>query len=388
MLSKKYNMYWREMNCVLNDSLMKSCNSSKQSQSNFYVSEDSPPTFILPENITCKIYHPLTLNNTQADVIDDDTRIRIMDFIRINDCTESGNITELSPKTFDRILSTPCFIGVLLQSTPNHMTIIGTMFTLILHVSSGTHNFDFYTTYTTFLCIDKSLRDKGLAMGLIRNIMNEGYNRYGIKHGYYMTFNTHHSVHSAIESWYRPINIKNATTAGFVLDKFMRQGDRGNSNRQKIGYHIGKPKILPVKITKDDVSIEDSYKVVMKILCKGDIYLSPSLDEYKNLCVCFDVYIVNENSLFMLFPMDSIISLTGKRVRNAQLALMIGDILPQALWAASESKYDLLYGWCGGDITKEKIASVRGLITTAKSYLEFYNTKELIANNNMILPLF
>jgi len=82
--------------------------------------------------------------------------------------------------------------------------------------------------------------------------------------------------------------------------------------------------------------------------------------------------------------MVSIISSSGKSVRNAQLALMIGDVLPQALWLANENKYDLLYGWCGGDITSECVSNIKGLITVAKSYLKLYNTRFNIPNNGNI----
>jgi hypothetical protein len=67
---------------------------------------------------------------------------------------------------------------------------------------------------------------------------------------------------------------------------------------------------------------------------------------------------------------------------------MEGDILPQALWIANEKGYDLLYGWCSSDVTSEKVISIRGLITTAKSYLELYNTKKIINNNDMMVPIF
>jgi len=365
-------MHWDQMNCPLNSVLM----DMNQTECPFFISKDPPPNFILPDGITCSIYHPLHLNGEEGTTPDQETKMQIMKFIRENDCTESGNITELSSESLERLFSTPSVMAVLSENDK----IIGTMISPIFRANYK-GSFEFLTSYTTFLCVAKEFRDKGLAMALIRAVMIEGYNRYDINHGYYMTFNPHHNIHNEIKSWYRPINIKKAAEAGFTLQSFTRKGDR-ESTRQRLAYRIVKPSILPIKI-----SIE-SYELALKVLKKGDLYLTPTKQEFEWLCKCFDIYIVGTDSLFMLFPMVSLISSTGKRVRNAQLALMIGDILSQALWAASESGYDLLYGWCGGDITPDSITNIKGLITVAKSYLELYNTRSNIPNNKMMVPIF
>ena len=76
-------------------------------------------------------------------------------------------------------------------------------------------------------------------MILIRAVMKEGYTRYGINHGYYMTFAPRHSISNEIKSWYRPINIKKATDAGFTLQTFSAKGDRlPSATRQRLAYHI------------------------------------------------------------------------------------------------------------------------------------------------------
>lgn len=100
----------------------------------------------------------------------------------------------------------------------------------------------------------------------------------------------------------------------------------------------------------------------------------------------FDIYVVDD-SLFMLFPMSIFISSSGKRVKNAHLALMIGDLTAHALWVASECKYDLLYGWCVGDITDEVVTKAKGCITTSETYLSYFNTNT-IPNKHMMLPIF
>lgn len=363
------------MNCLLNPSLKDPLDSSE-----FYITERAPPNLILPSNIHCITYHPLHLDGQIGDTPNNTIKDKIIEFIRINDCTESGNVTELSNESLERLFSTPTVMAVLFQDTE----VIGTMISPIFRVQY--ENFPFITSYTTFLCIDKKYRDQGLAMSLIRAVMKEGYNRYGINHGYYMTFEPHHSVHNEIKSWYRPLNIKRSLDAGFTLQTFPDRSKGGNSStRQRLAYHIPKPSVLPIK------AVPESYDIIIQILssrkCNG-LYLTPTKQELQWLCRCFDIYTVGTDSLFMLFPMTSLISSTGKRVRNAQVALMIGNVLPHALWIANENKYDLLYGWCVGDITEERVTNIRGLITISHSYLELYNSRHNIPINNMLVPIF
>lgn len=376
-MEQQNGMHWNQMNCILNKKLDNTIINSEKSQ--FYISENPPPDYISPDGITLKTYHPINLNGDICDTIDDDIINKIIKFIGVNDVTGTGNITELSKESLDRFMSIPCVIGILFNSDNN---IIGTMISVILRVRYN--NIDLLTSYTTFLCIDKLNRTNGLAMILIRGIMKEGYIRYGINHGYYMTTNVHHKINYEIKSWYRPINVQKASASGFTLATFERKGDRNMLSRQKSGYHISKPKNIPVKVDYE------SYDRVINILrqSQNNLYLIPTLNEYKNLCKCFDIYVVNNNYLFMLFPMDSIISETGKRVHNAQLALMIGNVLQEALWIAKQNNYDLLYGYCFGDIKQEDIKNIKGHITNSTTFLEFYNTKNNIDNDNLFVPIF
>ena len=136
--------HWVEMNSVLNSSLKEI-----PIQHTVYISEKEPPDFILPTNITCNIYHPLHMDGQPGVTPDEDTKIRIMDFIRSNDCTDSGNVTELSRESLDRLFSTPSIMAVLFSSTSRKEDkIIGTMITPLFRAQYG--DFNLFTSYTTF----------------------------------------------------------------------------------------------------------------------------------------------------------------------------------------------------------------------------------------------
>jgi hypothetical protein len=362
--------HWSQMNCLLNPMI-------KNSENSFYISEKEPPNFILPPDLQSTIYHPCCIDGETGVYPDEVTINRIIQFIRTNDQTGSGNITELSRESLNRLFSTPCIMGLLMKES----TIVGTMISLIFRVRTR-DGFSFLTSYTTFLCVAAEYRNHGLAMALIRVIMHEGYSRYQIHHGYYITFTPHHSVNAEIKSWYRPLNLKRSLSAGFDLQTFPGQRLSEAAMKQRMAYHVAKPNPLPVKVTNA------SYTQVHKLLARGDLYLAPTKQEFIRLSNCFDIYLVGDYGLFMLFPLTAIISSTGKTVRNAQLALMIGDVIPQAMWAANDENYDLLYGWYAGDVTEERVAASRGIITASTCYVELYNTRVMLPLGGMTIPLF
>ena len=197
-----------------------------------------------------------------------------------------------------------------------------------------------------------------------------------------MTFTSHHGFKNTLKSWYRPIDLKTAAEAHFTLATFSNPKDRNKLLLKKMGYYIKQPKVLPRK-----AEIED-YELVRKILRRGDLYLNPSPQEYQNLLRCFDWYLVDSDKLFVLFPITSVIASSNKRVHNTVVTLMIGDALDSALWIAKREKYDLLYGWCGSEITEERITAIRGHITVSSTFLEFYNTKTPIPNEGLMVHIF
>lgn len=199
----------------------------------------------------------------ECKIIDNPTnnmKLNIINFINQHGCTNDGNITEMSTEILDRLLSLPTILILLM----NNNNIIGTIISIIIRI-----NIDILSSYTTFLCIDIKYRKQGLALMLINAAKEEGFKK-NVTHGYYMTYK---NINNNIKSWYRPINIKNAVNAGFTIYN-------GNKTRQRLMYHIGKPLILPVKVSCDD------YERVLIILKKGQLYLTPTYEEYLQLMTC------------------------------------------------------------------------------------------------------
>lgn len=357
---------WRKMNYSTGDI-----------KENIFLSLNKPEENIMLDDVKCEVYHPTSFGGEIGKELDIDTKKELIIFVNSNNYTSSGNITELSMRLLEKMCKIPCYIGILTKDN----RIIGSIIVLLFKCSY--HDKSIISTYTTFLCIDRCHRCKGYALILIRAVANLGYDNYKILHGYYMSNGSHQIITNKLESWYRPINLKKSSESGFTVKTYQNPDKKNKSSiRQKLAYYISKPSIIPKKIEYND------YNIVLELLNKGNMYLTPTRQELLYLSKCFDIYIVESKGLFILLPMSVVISGTGKRMNNAHLVLMIGDVLQYILYTVNECKYDLLYGWYIGDITEDRVNKIKGIRTISDNHIEFYNSKEHIYNSRVYMPIF
>lgn len=364
---------WAEMNCILNPKL--------EASTSFRVTDGPPPTYTVPAPFDLQLYLTRLPDGTVGSYPSPSQSAAMIKFIHQHDRTASGNITELTSEFLTRIQVVPCIIGLLYEAKQ----LVGTIFTFLFRTAMASHTESETapTAYTTLLCVDRAYRERGLAMILIRATTVVMYQTYGSNDGYYLTATSHHPIHNPIQAWYRPVNVRRAIQAGFDLPTFVKPGDRGRPlARQELAYRISKPSVLPVRARVED------YDLVLALLRKGQFYLAPSQPEYVGLLQAFDCYLIGKRKLLLLFPMTTVIGETSKRVRNAQIAVMIGDALSEALWIAQEDKYDLVYGWLVGEMTRPRIEAIKGLVASGSPALEFYNFRAPILNAEMMVPIF
>lgn len=287
----------------------------------------------------------------------------VQKFIKEHD-TVGSNITELSNQTLNRLKRGQTMVSLAFDQE----MLIGCMFSIVFRVTDN--NNTFYTSYTTFLCVHRDYRSKNTALALIRDVMNNGYQLWGVNHGYYMSL-IPRMVGCTIKSWFRPIKLNKMLAAGFQLHNPDKSGKSGI--RQQLYYKVSKPSNLPIK------------NGIWK--CTSGFHLSPTEAEWKMLCQVFDVYSC-QAGCFMLFPMTTYITSSKRRITNAQVVLACGDVLKEVVYTASQLGYDGLYGWCCGDVTEEKVKAIHGSITAAETRLEYHNYKEAVSVDKFYAPLF
>ncbi len=309
-------------------------------------------TLTIPPNFSCTV---LLVKDLPCST-------EITTFINTHNMTSTGNITMLSPSTFNRF--THCPIAILKITEQ----LIGILISVVLPINS--HGRKLYSSYNTFLCLHSAFQGQQLAPILIAT-MKEYLATKNITHTYFMTSKQHTLDNFPIKAWYRPINVVNSLKAGFELQSFARPQDRNPKlalTRQKIAYGINQPAIIGVK-----ARVKDQQRV-LKLLKLREEYLDVTGQEYKRLLQIFDIYIVADVGLYLLMPMTSKILSTGQIVNNYQLALMIGPVLDSVLWTVKELNADLLYGWTIADIDDLTIQPIRGILAAGDLFIESYSS--------------
>jgi len=168
------------------------------------------------------------------------------------------------------------------------------------------------------------------------------------------------------------INIDKLKTAKYTLQP---------RDHQKLWYVV--PTCQETIITASASDID--YERVSFLLKKGEIYLTLKKKDYLKLLEMFDIFLVDDVVLLMI-PITATVN--GIIIRQYHLALMSGKGLDKALYLASQQRYDILTGWCCGDVTEADVIQEKGLITVVTAYLECYNASKMIAPADWFLPFF
>ena len=349
------NSFWRNMFCPLNPMY--------ETESDFILDKNEPPIIHNPENLKVSYYQQLPKKYVNI----------LTTFMAENDCTITGNTTEITPDLIQRYnLSKSLY--VLMHEEMSSDRLVGVIIGLNMPVF---HEVLFSGAYATFLCVHRNYRQHGYARILIQHLSYYAYLLYHNVFGYYITTEKHHTVNTEVLSWYRPINIDKLKSAKYTLQPH---------EHQKLWYVV--PPCQETVITAS--ASAGDYERVSFLLKKGEIYLNLKKKDYLKLLEMFDIFLIGDVVLLMI-PMNATVN--GILIRQYHLALMIGNkdgrsSLDKAIYLASQQRYDVVTGWCCGDVTEADVRQEKGLITVVKAYLECYNSSKMIAPADWFLPIF
>lgn len=327
--------------------------------STMYTNITDDPFYINPNNIPISPLLPLGIINVTycfpKNEISEASIKEISYFVHSHNKVQGDNISELSIDKIKKLSKISSIISTLWLKD----MIIGVILAVVLPFNKGK------TLYATHLCVHERFRSNGLAMYLIRSMLIAG-TKYDSYHSYYLSPSSHQGNAFQVNSWFRPINANKMRSIGFDIE----------SHNYKIKNNTTTP-----------VSIQD-YNTIINKFRQGDIYLSPTLEEFKDMMKFFDIYRVG-NEFFILYNGSVIIKSKGKRVNITYLSWMSDvSIFKNVLYQAKRNKTDVLYGIYIGHITQDLITKNMGHTTEGKMILEMYNTKISIPLEKFMLPIF
>ncbi len=362
-----------------------------------YISGRKPINVKLHSNFKSKTYLGDKLPSQVAD--------EIVAFMAEYNVMSNNNITFLSRPMIDRLSKSGAYCAVIRITDEPNTPIVGSIFTLPVELyyrgydvptpdvkrmipelrtvdCNGVNSVMIDSCYTSYLCVRPDCRKSGLAMALIRLVMNVGW-PYNVRSGYYLCAQTHHRCHVKINSWYRPLNVAKTRLGGFQLPELpdnVKLRDRDLPLR--LHYRTTVPKDYNyIRCNDSDV---DTIKTLTGVW--DSKYRIVHHNHNPAYIANFDVYWITKReskiAMFTLIPLT--IRIHGKKQNTEayQLAYLSHDcndddltsILMTVGFVALELGGSVLCGHMMGPLFDvDKYRDFHPLVTDGLNHMEFYN---------------
>ena len=376
------------------------------------------------------IVEPIKYTNNKkislSTTINDEEKDDIYVFIKDQNVQHSGNVTLLPKSELDRFLRFNAYT-VLMKGGQNN-SILGFVLSIPLPVKCSfpagcvgnvtcsavtdvtcsavtdvTYTKDKVITHglTTYLNVNSKLRGHGLAMALIRELTNIGYQNK-ILCSYQLTAKPLSEKYVNIFSWYRPLNLARSIGLGFSFpnwnephnfqkNRMKYQNKPSSSHKEyKIERILEKNKIVALqfykKINQDKTfvfypDIELFTKWIQEYPSYYVTYKNNQHDTRTQIVGMFSL-----NSIFckMITQLDGVLCMP--LFFNSEKEHTI-KVLKCLISIAAEREFDVLYLYEVGDLTEDVLNSVNAIKNKNPSYFSLYNNGLNLTSKDIYVPL-
>ena len=313
-------------------------------------------------------------------------------FIRNQNRTMSGNYTLLPKNELQRYIDFGARIVTMRGG--NKDSLLGTILSIPLPIKCSFDNDNTEIIKhgcTTFLNVHKILRNHGLAMALIRELIQWGYEDK-LMCDYHLTPNKIGNKAIQISAWYRPIDLPKSAGLGFLYENW---NTISKFNTNKVKFNTKKPsgfKIVRV-LGKNSEKVLEFYK---KIIADKSFVFYPDLDLFDKWIQQYPTYFVKEGKKMVgIFSISSLYCRMGDEVEGTLCFPLIFNCLLEynisvmrcLLNVAKEREYDTLYVYQIGDVTRECLEGINAIETKDKSWFSLYNNGMNLTSENISVPL-
>jgi hypothetical protein len=364
--------YWSEMfiKKIEQDSVEKL-------ETDFIISYDAPVKYESKKPMTFK------------EGIDESELEEISEFYSKHNKMSSGNTTLFPPNEIKRYINMDNRT-ILMRSVPNN-NLIGTIMSLVLPVKCNNNNNNNNNNKiiihgcTTFLNIHTAIRGNGIAMALIRKLIEVGYEQKQYCSYYMVPFKIgDNSI--PINSWYRPLNIKRAESLGFGIPQ-------ESKIKSQLKY---KNRLLPQhnynNVKKENLKLSLDY-YLNQIKDKRFVFY-PTLELWQKWIESFSTYLIyGDNAIVGLVSINTVhclINSTQKISKILYPVLCVGDmniVLPVLNYIGFKENFDIIYYQEHGDLTSNHLESNHAIKTQNPSWFSLYNNNIEIKSSDIYVPL-
>lgn len=310
------------------------------------------------------------------------------DFIKKQNKMSSGNYTLLPKGELLRILKfNP---KVITMRGGNKNSLLGTLISVPFPIKSNhkviTHG------CTSYLNVHNILRNNGLAMALIRELIQWGFED-NIYCDYHLTDHKIGENAIQISSWYRPINLPKSIGLGFTIPDF-NVPHLFAKNRLKYNTKAMSGFKTVRVLQKNQDKALDFYKKI----CKQKLALWPDLELFSKWIQQFPTFMVRtkENKKIVgIFSINNLFCRMGEEVEGKLCIPILFNCretfnqatLRALINTAHEREFDVLYLYQTGDLNRECLESVNAIETNKKSWFSLYNNVMNLQPEDISVPL-
>lgn len=268
--------------------------------------------------------------------------------------------------------------------------------------------------YISLLCVHPDYRNKGVAMKLIRLLMQSGHERE-MRNGYYLTFRPQHRCSLILQGWYRPVIFERALEDGFGIpgytEKHSESANRHDRKskealRIKLRYKSNMPSGYDVEKTEKNTDMFDICIHFLSSLLDTQykdetVSLDMSRKTLSSFCDLYDVLTISKNysvAAVVIVRCYNVRIKSTLRVSSVghvcMLEMMQGEELSTILnsvvayYSSKKGKtVTVLYGYYLGRMTEFAMKSWNHVRTSKQPTVEMYNSDIALDHENFRLPV-
>jgi hypothetical protein len=301
-------------------------------------------------------------------------------------CT--GNTTLVPESELKRYLALDN--SSVLMRSPNGK-LMGTIISLVLPIKNKSETAEEVILHgcTTFLAVHPAVRGHGLCMGLIRELINYGYED-GIYCDYHMVAFKIGNNSIPINSWFRPIKLSRSDELGFM---YPGSNDPRSKTKNRLKYRCKLPLNHRIEMVEsDNLSLSLTY---YKDKVKNYKFVFwPDIEIWEKWVKSFPTYLIyngeNVVGITTVNTVYCVIETTGETGKILFPIICEGDmksVMPCLCYIGLDLDYDLLYFYEHGSITPDALNKINAVKTSTKLWFSLYNNCIKIKPSDLHSPM-
>ena len=326
----------------------------------------------------------------------------IVTFMNKHNVMYNGITERISIELLESVVSMKSHVLILRYQKNNN--IMGFMSSIPFHMNIPEHT---PYTLTTFLCVHKGLRNKGVSMMIIRKALIHAHSK-GLLCSYYLLPKPFSESGVSVKRWMRPIDVKKTMSKGFEFETGKKRSDRTNiKTKMKFAVLDLPPNVISKKIEASDTSFVNKtfewIKKTSETKAKSNTFMwqPQNVEEWGRWCIAFPTFFVscesyehgkkknqstkkNEGGLISIQCKEIFIPESQSISNVAYIPFHMSETLSKsselhnymyrcALLYAKEMKQEVLFCMQTGDMTLSILEKNNAVRTTGEMFIDFYN---------------